>query len=91
MQELGVGPPLAIMLSFVDVEGFGLDFDGYKTFTPSWTPLDRDILRLPIVTVNSIEDDVGVVMKPAFDRAWQAFGRKGSPCYDTSGKWVGLD
>jgi hypothetical protein len=71
-QDLGMEPPVFIMLSLVGVKGFGIlsewsNLEGTHRF-------DRDTIFLPDVVMESYEEHADRLLKPVFDAMWQAAG-----------------
>jgi len=86
-KELGVDPPLFIMLSLLGVKNC--------TMPLRWSfeerhPIGRDNLVIPEVMVENFEFDQAELMRPLFDTVWNAAGFPRSMNYDEkTGKWVG--
>ncbi|MCD6290722.1 MAG: ATP-binding protein, partial [Anaerolineae bacterium] len=86
-KQLGVEPPLVVMLSLVGVAGYTM---GVQSWWPIDRPLiDRDSLVVPEVLVEDHEVEPQRVMKPIFDAVWNAAGWPRSPYYDDQGNWIG--
>ncbi|MBD1864192.1 MULTISPECIES: helix-turn-helix domain-containing protein [Trichocoleus] len=87
-QELGIEPPLVLMLSFVGVKGYQIISNSYG---PSGRvhPIDRNRLLIPEILVDSFDVHLLSIMKPAFDAVWNAGGWSGSQNYDEQGSWIG--
>lgn len=87
-EQLGVTPPLFIMLSLVEVSGYimavsrRMDLWGEHTY-----PIDRDMLVLPEIVLESFEVNAAESMRPIFDSVWNAAGWPRSMNYDESGEW----
>jgi hypothetical protein len=68
--RIGVQAPITIGLSLSSAKGYklfiGEDFDQYA--------VDRDLLLIPWAKVASFEEDARLIMKPLFDRLWNAAG-----------------
>jgi len=79
-KQLGVEPPLFVMLSLLGVYGYVMAVD--RIYPPRDYPIDRNDLVIP-------EVDLGDVMRPAFDAVWNATGWPRSKNYDENGKWAG--
>lgn len=84
-RQLGVEPPLFIILSLLGVFGYRLDvstsrFDTY--------PIDRDALILPEIIVENFECNPSEVMRPIFDAIWNAAGWPRSMNYNEKGERV---
>jgi hypothetical protein len=83
-KQLGVEPPLFIMLSLLGVldyiMGVNSRFDTY--------PIDRDALILPEIIVENFECNPSEVMRPIFDSIWNASGLPRSMNYNANGERV---
>jgi hypothetical protein len=85
LRELGVQPPLALLVSMLGVRGAELGVSFNLGDDP--TPIDRDTLLLPEVIVEDLNVDVPTVLRPMFDAVWNAAGFVRSFNYDDSGQW----
>ena len=85
--ELGVRPPIALMLSFLNVKGYEVVTKSIRNPYPRSMPIDRGSLVLPEAIVESFSVDVAGLLKPAFDAVWNAAGWPGSLNYDANGNW----
>ena len=89
-KEIGVSPPVFIMISLLGVKGFTVT----KSSTSFGDLIDRDTLILPDVVLNDFPDSSSAhnqatsLLKPAFDALAQAAGLPGSPNYDANGNRV---
>ena len=89
-KDLGVEPPLFIMLSLLGVHGFEMSVGHELIRFPSERyPIDRDALLIPEIMIESFNCDPAEVMRPIFDAVWNATGWPRSMNYDEEGKWVG--
>ncbi len=52
-------------------------------------PLWQGVIVLTEVAVESRQDDPPVVLRPAFNHIWNAFGEHGSTCSMAAAKWIG--
>jgi hypothetical protein len=91
LRELGVEPPIFLMLSLVSVRGYQMLRKmlpyGYHS---ALRPVDRDDLVVPEVMVESLELDLHALqrhMRPLLDPVWNAVGLPRSLHYDESGNW----
>ena len=74
-KEMGVQPPILIMLSLFDVQGYKVQ--GCKQnelYWPDNPSLDRNELILPEQVIEQFEFDPKVVMNPIFIQIWNAGG-----------------
>jgi hypothetical protein len=83
-KELGIAPPIVVMLSMLGVKGFAL-----TTSDNTWTSdrIDRDVLIAPDVLLEDFNADFGRLLRPGFDFIWQAAGASESPNYLSDGRW----
>ncbi|MDP3064353.1 MAG: hypothetical protein Q8O40_14250 [Chloroflexota bacterium] len=86
---LEVEPPLALMLSLLDVRGvvMGVSREHYIGGHRRPPPIDRDSLILPDVLVEDRSHDIGKLLRPTFDSIWNAAGWERSLNYDDKGNW----
>lgn len=81
--DLDLGSPVVVALSLISVRGFRicrtnpLEAIGHE--------LDREILHLPELLIDSYPADVPKALRPMLDVLWQAGGIKGSPNLDAGG------
>jgi hypothetical protein len=83
IKELGVQPPIFIMLSLLGVKSFVVT-GSQRTYGEV---IERNDLVISEVTMNSFESHVAEILKPSFDAVWNAGGWPGSENYDREGKW----
>lgn len=86
-KDLGVNPPLYIMLSLLDVRGYVVGGHGMGIGI-SVFPIEKQSLILPETELANFDDDITSVMKPVFDMVWNASGWPTSKNYDSNGKWI---
>lgn len=85
---LGVVPPAAILISFINVKYYELFVGRTLAFSRfENTRIDRDHLLLPDVLADSWKCDVPRLLKPIFDAVWNAAGWERSFNYDSDGNW----
>lgn len=88
-KQLGVEPPLFVMLSLLGVSGCAMAVDPSRLFLHEAHPIDRDSLVASEILVENFECDPAEVMRPVFDAIWNAAGWPRSMNYDETGQWVG--
>ncbi len=86
-RQLGVEPPLFIMLSLLGVSGYRMGVDSRLDSTFGY-PIDRDALILPEIIVENFECNPSDVMRPIFDALWNAAGWPRSMNYNENGERV---
>lgn len=88
-RALGVEPPVVFMLNLLRVCDYFIIVDEHF-FESEVHPIDRDLLLVPDLMIESLELDahgVAGVLRPAFDAIWNAAGHARSLNYDESGNW----
>lgn len=82
--ELGVSPPILVMLTLLGVKGYAMlaPYRGYYDRMDG--EIDRDDLLVPESLVQSFEYDLGEVMRPILDQVWNAAGQQSSPIFNES-------
>lgn len=83
-RDVGITPPIVVMLSLVGVKGFAL-----TTGSNQWTDsrIDRDALTAPDLLIEDFNFQADVFIKPALDFIWQAAGLADSRNYGQDGRW----
>jgi len=77
-------------LSFVGVKGYSMPLPRERLFMkdyPFQNLIDREILLIPEVYIESYNISPDQVLKPCFDSIWNACGFPECPNYK-NGKWV---
>jgi len=88
-EQLGVEPPIFVMLSLLGVKGRSMRVDGPVPPGAGEVGIDRDSLLVPEIMVESFEYDPQEVLRPAFDAVWRAAGWERSMNFDREGRWIG--
>ena len=88
-RQLGVEPPLFIILSLLGVSGYTMGVKlNYVDPTFTCHPIDRDALILPEIILEKFDCNPSEVMRPIFDAIWNAAGWPRSMNYNENGEWV---
>lgn len=85
-KEVGVPLPIAVLLTLIGVKGFALSLP-HRYLVYSRMGVDRDVLPIPEVMVQSYEAPEHEILRPVLDALWQAGGFERSYSYDDSGEW----
>ncbi len=86
-KQLGVGPPIFVMISLLEVKGFKIRFDGLENWIFEEDHIiDRAKLILPEIMIDNFDNKLTEVMRPAFDAIANAAGWERSMDYDENGK-----
>lgn len=83
-EELGVHPPILIMLSLLGVQGFVMMYS--EQIWSNNHPIEHNNLILPDIKLQSFNYNAWEIMKPAFDMIWNAVGILSSINYNENGK-----
>ena len=87
-KEIGVEPPVSIMLTLLDVVGFTMAVNPSRFPWPEIHPIDKKDLLIAEVIAESLELEPSNIMKPIFDSIWNAAGWPKSMNYTADGKWA---
>lgn len=87
LKEVGVEPPLFIMLTLLGVKGYKMAYDRERYFDQG-QPIDRDTLIVPEVLIESFDIKHSDIVRPIFDAVWNAAGWPRSMNYDEEGNWL---
>jgi len=86
LKELGVQLPIVVLMTMSGAKGAWLavsqrlmDWDSHA--------IDRDMLILPDVLIETYDADVATLLRPVFDAVWNAAGFERSFNYDDNGNW----
>lgn len=93
-QILEITPPFKVALTLIGMKGYSMGVDPMKLlasglfhiFTHT-TQIDQDDLSIPAVIVSNENQDAETILKPIFDRVWNASGWHKSLNYDNNGRW----
>lgn len=86
LARLEVPEPAVVMVTLIGVVGFELKTR--QSFLRDPTPIDRDLLVLPEVSIEDYKAcDAAFVLRPVFDAVWNAAGYECSYNYDDDGVW----
>ncbi len=89
-KDLGINTPIAIFLTLIGVKNWKISDDKlfYRNGHNLTTAIDRNILELPESIVESYATKPQEILRPMFDRVWNACGREQSPNFDEDGNWI---
>lgn len=93
LRDLGVPPPLIIMITFEGVSGarYAVKEDDILDRYNYHPPLPEAILTLPECSLENYgtEADHHRAVRPAFDALWNTIGYARSEFFDENGLWIG--
>ena len=87
LKTLDVEPPIFIFLTLLGVKGYLMAVSKRFFFAKSHT-IDRDILLLPEIIIESYDVSAKDVLRPCFDSIWNACGFPRSLNYNDAGEWA---
>ena len=87
LKTLNVEPPIFIFLDLFGVKGYSMAVRERFWFAESHT-IDRDILLLPEIIIESYDVSADKILRPCFDAIWNACGFPRSLNYNDEGEWV---
>lgn len=85
LEKISVHPPVSVALTLIGVGGLRMP-TGQLTFDQS-NEIREDNLILPGTIVESFSTPPAPILKPMFDRVWNACGLPGSQNFDAQGNW----
>ena len=88
MNELTVEPPIFVFLTLVGVKGYSMGVSKERFDIDETHTIDRDVLLLPEVLIQSYDVNAAKELKPCFDSIWNACGFRGSFNYNDEGEWA---
>lgn len=87
LKQLGVPLPIAVLMSIAGANGAIFAVSARFRARPEST-IDRAMVMLPDVLVESYDVEVQTLLRPIFDAVWNAAGWERSFNYDEHGKWA---
>jgi hypothetical protein len=85
--EKGIGLPFYVFLSIINARGHQFIHERYGFFTNR--SLRSDALLLPEAIITDAQQCDEEVLRPVFDRLWNAFGYERSMSFDAANKYIG--
>jgi len=91
LEGLNIEPPILLFLTLIGVKGYSIAFlarDQIEVPVPGIVDtIERDLLLIPEIVIESYDVTVSGAMKPCFDSVSNAGGWSKSPSYNGKGKW----
>jgi len=85
---MGCTPPVLVGISLIGVRGSTLNLTFYEqTAYGGATPIDRDVLELPLVVTEDFDADPKQLLRPLIDMVWNACSLPTSLNFDHDGEW----
>jgi hypothetical protein len=89
LSALGCNPPVLVGITIFGVQGAKLLHPGDQYGIPRSAPFQSDVISLPPIRFDNLSMNIGQILKPSIDRAWQQVGHLSSPYLNEAGVWVG--
>src|SRR6185437_13954107 len=86
LEKISVHPPVSVALTLIGVGGLRMPTGRQLTFDQG-NEIREDNLILPGTIVESFSAPAEPILKPMFDRVWNACGLPGSQNFDAQGNW----
>lgn len=86
LEKLNVELPVFIFLTLVGVQGYSMAVNRTNFSINKVYPIDRDILLIPEITIESYDIIAKDILRPCFDSIWNACGHSGSLNYADTGE-----
>ncbi len=87
LKTLNVELPIFVFLTLLGVKGYSMAVSDRFLFARSHT-VDRDILSLPEIIIESYDVSAKDVLRPCFDSIWNACGFPRDLYYNDAGEWA---
>lgn len=87
LKTLDVEPPIFIFLTLLGVKGYSMAVSSRFPFATGYT-IDRDILQIPEIVIESYDISAQKVLHPIFDTVWNACGFPRDLYYNENGEWA---
>jgi hypothetical protein len=87
LKALDVELPIFLFLTLTGVKGYSMAVSSRFYLTNTHT-IDRDILQLPEVIIESYDVAADKVLKPCFDSIWNSCGFPRDLYYNDAGEWA---
>ncbi len=85
-KKIQIDLPIYLFLSLINVKGYFVSSDLVRAFSEPIN-INKDVFTLPEVIINSLDDNIPFLLKPAFDTIWNSCGYERSFSYDADGNW----
>ncbi len=86
-EKIKVEVPILVFITLTGVKGYKIEASGRHSILYEDRTIDRDILQIAEIWINSYSDNIEKVLKSAFDMIWNASGLERSNNYDDAGNW----
>lgn len=88
LKLLNVSEPFAVGLSVIGAKEWTLQVHTLRWGGPGPSPFGSDRMLVPELRIDSYNEAPHTILRPAFDRIWNAAGRDRSAYYSNTGEWI---
>lgn len=86
-EKLNIDLPIFLFVTLVDVKSYRIPGERSWDLSKPY-PIDRDIVMIPEIIIETKDFEPSMILKPIFDSIWNACGYKGSFNYDNEGNRI---
>lgn len=87
-QDLFVERPVFLAFSLIGVSGYVLSVaERLRRHSYNQTPIDRDVLLVPEIPLEDLNQKAELILKPVFDSVWNAAGWRCAMHYEDDGNY----
>ena len=86
LRQLGVRPPVSVFLTLVGVRGLRMAMGAFSF--DRGNEIREETLILPGAVAEGFSASAGAILRPMFDRVWNACGLLRTPNFDEADNWV---
>ncbi|MBN9349284.1 MAG: ATP-binding protein [Chitinophagaceae bacterium] len=86
-EQIKIEIPILVFITLIGVKGYRIQTSGRYSRFDEDQKIDRDILQIPEIWINSYTSNIESTLKPGFDMIWNASGFERSYNYDEAGNW----
>ena len=86
VRQLGVRPRVSVFLTLVGVRGLRMAMDAFSL--DRGNEIREETFILPGAAIDTFSMSASSILRPMFDRVWNACGLLRSPNFDEAGNWA---
>ncbi len=88
LNSLQVELPIFLFMTLIGIKGYGMYINEMANFVGNLYPIERDILLIPEVKIETFTFNASKLLKSCFDTIWNACGFPRSLSYNNTGEWM---
>ena len=86
LEQVGVRPPVSVSIALIGVRGLRMAPGAHNI--DYGNEIREETLLLPAAVIDSLSTPAAPILKPMYDRIWNACGLISSPNFDGQGNWA---